>query len=229
MSNNNTLSNTLDTPWYLYTIQAFAAWLAAIFVLAFSAFSLQFIFESSESLLVSGGGLLVAAWFMQKQSQQVFATHFALALSLNAQLMILIGFWELFDASPWFLWGFWALLQAVIIILFKDTVTRFVSSLFLIQAILANAALYGLAVFMPWLVLAFCCWAYTRITVYPALNEVLPVLAMAGLLVLLFESSLLTMVGSLAYHWYPEPLLNTAAFMWLADVFFGVWSVAFIW
>lgn len=222
-----TKPNTHATPWYLQLVQAFAAWLAAIFMLAFVVSVFDFDFDSTLQLGFSGSGLLVLAAVLQKQNTEVFANHMALAFVLCGQWLIFMGFNHSLDQSPALFFAGWALLQALLLWVFNEKTTRFVLCLMLIQALLMNASLYGIQDLFYWLLLAFCSWALLKAPSYNQHSQLLAALGLAGLLLLLGQSLLFASFTRLWWQLYPEPLVGWVLWPWLSDVFFAMWLVFF--
>lgn len=151
LTSSDKIDNELDlSPWYIKTMQGFAGWIAALFMLAFvgSIFGSLF-FNDNEILLGVGGfGCCIAAFFIFKSKGQAnFYEQLALAVSLCGQFMLawaLFDFFSLRETSAFILL---ACFQAALALLMPNFLHRLLSSWFAMIALfwgLNQQGIFGL-------------------------------------------------------------------------------------
>ena len=80
------------SPWYVRTMLGVAGWIGALFLLAFVAAGLAFVFESRMASVVVGVACCGAAYFtFLKAGKNDLLSQFALAVSLAGQAMFVYG------------------------------------------------------------------------------------------------------------------------------------------
>lgn len=221
-------NNNHTTAWYLYGLQAFAAWLAALFLLLFFAALVDFDLDSSALLWGLALALLVGAFYLQHKSREVFVNHLALVFVLCAKWLIVLGLEPFFNRHVGSYFGVWLVLDAALLWAFRDTLMRFVLAVFLMQALLVNAYFYRIMPVVYWVLLGFCCWAFVMTKALDAKTSLLRLLAIAGFIVLLLQDSLLLISDSWFFSWYPEPFWSLNIPLWFAHVLFFGWLLFFI-
>ncbi|MCU8070410.1 DUF4401 domain-containing protein [Shewanella sp. SM32] len=98
-----------DTPWYIATMQAFAAWIAALFLLSFMMAVFGAIFEHVEEDVILFIGLTYLAlgiglYFLPRQ--QIFIEQFAFAACLSGLISVAWGLFDLINndfSLTWYL------------------------------------------------------------------------------------------------------------------------------
>ncbi|MGS0681428.1 DUF4401 domain-containing protein [Shewanella sp. 125m-7] len=104
-----------STPWYIQFMQSIAAWVASLFILAFTISFFSLFFDDLDTLFATLVGLLysgVAIYIYRAAPKQLFLNQMALALSLCGLLSLGYGMtgWFVDDfGASWFL-GFGAVL-----------------------------------------------------------------------------------------------------------------------
>ncbi|PTA50041.1 DUF4401 domain-containing protein [Shewanella morhuae] len=100
---------TQDTPWYIAVMQAFAAWIAALFLLGFMASLLNVVFDQNEediALVVGIVYLGIGLGFYLLAKPQIFVQQFAFAICLSGLLGIAWGLYNIFGydfSLAWYL------------------------------------------------------------------------------------------------------------------------------
>ncbi|SUI65665.1 DUF4401 domain-containing protein [Shewanella morhuae] len=100
---------TQDTPWYIAVMQAFAAWIAALFLLGFMASLLNVVFDQNEediALVVGIVYLGIGLGFYLLAKPQIFVQQFAFAVCLSGLLGIAWGLYNIFGydfSLAWYL------------------------------------------------------------------------------------------------------------------------------
>ena len=100
---------TQDTPWYIAVMQAFAAWIAALFLLGFMASLLNVVFDQNEediALVVGIVYLGIGLGFYLLAKPQIFVQQFAFAVCLSGLLGIAWGLYNIFGydfSMAWYL------------------------------------------------------------------------------------------------------------------------------
>ncbi|MGL4712852.1 MAG: DUF4401 domain-containing protein [Shewanella sp.] len=89
-----------DIPWYIAAMQAFAAWIAALFLLSFMMAAFGAIFEHGEEDVILFIGLIYLAvgiglYFLPRQ--QIFIEQFAFAACLSGLISVAWGLFDLID------------------------------------------------------------------------------------------------------------------------------------
>ncbi|MGI2152453.1 DUF4401 domain-containing protein [Shewanella oncorhynchi] len=98
-----------DIPWYITTMQAFVAWIAALFLLSFMMAVFGAIFEHVEEDVILFIGLTYLAlgiglYFLPRQ--QIFIEQFAFAACLSGLISVAWGFFDLINndfSLTWYL------------------------------------------------------------------------------------------------------------------------------
>ncbi|WP_386082506.1 DUF4401 domain-containing protein [Vreelandella sp. F11] len=137
----------LETPWFVRVLQAFAGWLAALFLLGFIAMGVVFVVESPAGSLGLGMAMIGAAYGLFRKARSDVLEHLALAVSLAGQLLVAwaaIEFWSestypLWSLLGWSLFGLQALLALVMPSLLHRTFSTCVASLALYMALAMSA------------------------------------------------------------------------------------------
>ncbi len=131
---------TSDTPWYIRTMQGFAGWVAAFFLLAFfgTVFSWIFDRESSLVLITIGfvGNAIAFAMFKTKHRNE-FLYQLGLVVNLCGQLMVAWGIYEAihsFDAQYFFILFIY---QSILVASINDFLSRVLTTWFAMIALFA--------------------------------------------------------------------------------------------
>lgn len=146
-------AHELPMPWYVRVLQGFAGWLAAWFVLGFISALLAPIIGSlfkdgmEQIAAVLGVGLLVTAWRLLNQAKTDFLQQLALALSMAAQLLLIVSLHNQWQSSG--TWLLWAAIQATLAWCMPSYVHRVMSSFTAFYALTAALADTPLVWLMP--------------------------------------------------------------------------------
>ena len=130
------------TAWYIRAMLGAAAWIAAVFLLAFIGMAMHELVRTNAAKIVTGLIVCAGAAAMLRVSTGAFVGQLALALSLTGQALFAVGMLNLFDrgrlfgATPMFVV---AALEALLVIAVPNVVHRVICT---IAAALALA--YGL-------------------------------------------------------------------------------------
>ncbi|MAY41368.1 MULTISPECIES: GDYXXLXY domain-containing protein [unclassified Neptuniibacter] len=148
-------ANAIDTtPWYIKTMQGFAGWIAALFMLAFvgTLFGTLF-FNDNEMLLGIGGlGCCITSFLIFKnrgknRGQANFFEQLALALSLCGQFMMAWALFEFFSMRETTVFLLLAVIQGALALLMPNFLHRVISSWFAMVALfwgLNQQGIFGL-------------------------------------------------------------------------------------
>lgn len=126
----------IDSPWYIKVMLAFSGWLAAIFILGFFFSVFSRIYENTPVLIIAGGGLITAAYFLLKSKKaNEFLEHLGLASSLAGQGLLFLA---IMNVLKIFLdgldtYGFWLMvgfMQLTLALFMPNFVHRILSTFF---------------------------------------------------------------------------------------------------
>jgi len=126
----------IDSPWYIKLILAFSGWLAAIFILGFFFTVFSRLYKNTPVLIIAGGGLIAAAYFLLKSKKtNEFLEHLGLASSLAGQALLFLAIMNVLDMFIDGLDGysFWLILgsiQLTLALFMPNFVHRIFSTLF---------------------------------------------------------------------------------------------------
>lgn len=135
------------TPLYVMLLQGMAGWLAALFLLGFTASMFAWLFEKDNLLLLSSGGMLhcLAAYLLYRiKRSQIFYAQLALALSLCGQLMVAWSVFSHFSADESGAFFVLALFQALLALLMPNFLHRLLSSWFAMIALFWGFNMQGI-------------------------------------------------------------------------------------
>jgi len=98
------------SPWYVKTLLAFSAWLAALFLLGFIGTAFFSVIENRLASLITGGVMIFAAFKLLNAPRSEFYEHLSLALSLAGQVQVTWAIIKFTDglssgasSAPWLL------------------------------------------------------------------------------------------------------------------------------
>lgn len=118
--------------WYISILQAFSGWMAALFFVLFIwATFWRVIDDSPTALLIIGILPILLAYKMLRSEQSELWEHFAIAISLTGQVMVIVAVSMLFDyKGEESLSLFVALFQTLLVWKMPNYIHRLLSSLF---------------------------------------------------------------------------------------------------
>lgn len=126
-------THDVDSPWFVKLLVAACGWLASAFFLGFTALGLAELFEQPSALIIVGGVLLIAAYFVlrlvekdrlkQQPGGMLFIEHASLAVSLTGQVMIAIALSDLVDGRLLF-WAFLTVFELLLALLMPNFLHR---------------------------------------------------------------------------------------------------------
>lgn len=144
-------ANTIDsTPWYIKTMQGFAGWIAALFMLAFVGTLFGSLFFNDNEMLLGIGGLsccIVSFFIFKSKGQANFFEQLALAVSLCGQFMMAWALFEFFSLRETTVFLLLAVIQGVLALLMPNFLHRVISSWFAMIALfwgLNQQGIFGL-------------------------------------------------------------------------------------
>ena len=118
----------LDSPWYVKTLLAVSAWLAALFVIGFVGTNLKFIFTNVTASLITGGAMIGYAYAILRGTKYEFVKNFTLAMSFAGQALVMQAIFFGMTFEDEVAWALLALLQVLLIVFMQNFVHRVVSS-----------------------------------------------------------------------------------------------------
>lgn len=136
LANANIVKENLEaithqgSPWYVKTLQAISAWLAALMLMIFFGFNLDFETERWVALIL-GASLIYAAYLLLLTPNNDFAEHLGLASSLAGQALIIIAIkleFDVFFATNVQLWLLIGLFELLLAISIPNFIHRFFSA-----------------------------------------------------------------------------------------------------
>lgn len=135
-------SQELASPWYIKLLLAISGWLAAAFLLGFLGAGFSQILNSIPASFMLSIILLGIAYTILNQEKNDFLEHLGLAVSLAAQVIIVITLFRYFKGDNTTAWLILAVVQSVLAWLMPNYIHRLFSSYFATTALFA--ALWGL-------------------------------------------------------------------------------------
>ncbi|WP_067867546.1 GDYXXLXY domain-containing protein [Neptuniibacter marinus] len=142
--------NELDlSPWYIKTMQGFAGWIAALFLLAFvgTIIGSLFIYDNQVLLALCGFICCTAAYFIFRNDKTPFLEQLGLAISLCGQFMVAWGIFTVFSISDSSAFLILALFQGALALIMPNFLHRVFSSWFAMVALfwgLNQQGIFGL-------------------------------------------------------------------------------------
>lgn len=123
--------------WYITILQVFSGWVAALFFVLFTAITFgKLIVDSPVALFIIGIFPILFAYNMLKSEQSELWEHFALAISLTGQVMVIAAFSIMLDHNDREIISlFVALFQALLVWIMPNYIHRLLSSLFVSYAL----------------------------------------------------------------------------------------------
>ena len=123
----------IDSPWYIKVMLAFSGWLAAIFILGFFFSLFSRLYDNTLFLIIIGGGLIAAAYFIFKNKKaNEFLEHLGLASSLAGQSLLSVA---ISDENIAFLWFMMALINFTLALFMPNFVHRIFSTFFAVVSL----------------------------------------------------------------------------------------------
>jgi uncharacterized membrane protein len=142
VSGEEPLSKELSSPWYIKLLLAISGWLAAAFLLGFLGAGFSQILDSIPASFMLSIILLGAAYMILNLDSNDFLEHLGLAVSLAAQVIIVITLFRYFKGDNITAWFILAMVQSVLAWLMPNYIHRLFSSYFATTALFA--ALWGM-------------------------------------------------------------------------------------
>lgn len=128
-----------QSPWYVRTLIGVSAWIAAVLFLVFM-FGIDILDSGGEAML-SGAIFLIATTIIRWKVDHIFVNQLMLAFNLVGQAMLIIGISDIGNSEE--LAAIVALgLEIVLIVVYRDTVLRFLSTLFAYAAVVSLGYMY---------------------------------------------------------------------------------------
>ena len=82
---------SISTPWYIKTLLAVSAWLAAVFLFAFLAVLFNGLLDSVLADTLIGSVFILIAYHVLKSEQSDFVEHLGLAFSIAGQILLIMA------------------------------------------------------------------------------------------------------------------------------------------
>ena len=118
----------LDSPWYVKTLLAVSAWLAALLVIGFVGSNLKFIFTNITASLITGGAMIGYAYAILRGTKYEFVKNFTLAMSFAGQALVMLAIFFNTTFENEVAWALVVLLQVPLAMFMQNFVHRVVSS-----------------------------------------------------------------------------------------------------
>jgi hypothetical protein len=143
-----------QSPWYVTAMLGVAAWLSALFLLAFVAIALSDLLRNATSAIVTGALLCVVAIAMLRiAGSGVFATQLAIAASLAGQMLVMFGILEE-PARDAVSWTVIAVFEAILVAVAPQYMHRVLATLGAAVALRMALGASNVSVFFPAVVAA---------------------------------------------------------------------------
>ncbi len=221
---------SIGSPWYVKILLGFSGWLAALFLLGFFAVGLEQLLASKPASLVSGGILLVIAFFMlRRQQRNPFVGQLALAFSLAGQGLVV---WTLVEslgeqaASTWFLV---ALFEVVLAWVMPDFVHRVFSAFAVGISLSVMLALQREPHLQPALLFAVVCGLWLQELRFPALMSRVVPFAYGLTLALLCTKTVLLLLVDLASELRREQIEFMWILPWMGEALCALVTLGVVW
>ncbi|MCP4992697.1 MAG: DUF4401 domain-containing protein [Gammaproteobacteria bacterium] len=133
----------VQSPWYVRVMLGFSGWIAALFLLGFIGFGLEFIVDSEVASMVSGAIMLGIAYVIFSRSNNDFYEQFGLALSFAGQALILLGLFEFLGWRDRNIWWLVTALQATVAVVMPNFIQRLVAGYIAAHTLAVTLALHG--------------------------------------------------------------------------------------
>jgi len=220
---------SLESPWYVKLLMAFFGWLAAVFLIGFIGAGLAFVIDSTPASLIAGAAMIVGAFFILRSRKKEFFEHFALAISLAGQVLLL---WSLNDNNAFGSTQFWviaALLQMLLALVIPDFVHRVFSAFSASVALHLAFASQTMHFLIPGILLFGCVWLWLSEYRFPAHIQRIQAIGYGLVLALIpFKGSLLFPYGNL--FWYEFQGRSTISLpWWLGELVLSLALVFLVW
>ncbi|OJH35325.1 DUF4401 domain-containing protein [Cystobacter ferrugineus] len=115
------------TPWFVNVLSGLGAWVASVFLVIFLALFL--LDDSKTGAIVTGLLITAGAVVLRRASSHVFITQLALSAGLAGQGFFLVGVGSLWRSEATIALAA-LVLQLVLLVVYPDTLQRFLSTLF---------------------------------------------------------------------------------------------------
>lgn len=141
-------STELDnTPWFVKTLQGFAGWIAAFFLLGFFASGFIWLFDRESAFALISIGLIgnVSAFMVFRLSgKNEFLHQLGLVFNLCGQLMVAWGLYEIFRRFGTSYFLILAFYQIILVLLVPDFVSRVLTTWFAVLALYIGLGRHGI-------------------------------------------------------------------------------------
>src|SRR5688572_25845576 len=117
------------SPWFVRLMLGVAGWIGALFLLGFVGAGFYTIFSDAAGALILGTLCCGGAFLLFRlKGTNDLVDQLGLAVSLAGQALIVFGFAEAFSEDSPTLFGFIALLQAVLVVVMPNVIHRVLSA-----------------------------------------------------------------------------------------------------
>ncbi len=141
------VSQTSDTPWYIRTMQGFAGWIAAFFLLGFFGTVFAWIFDRESAFALIAIGLVgntIAYAIFRASGKNEFLHQLGLVFNLCGQLIVA---WGIYEATRSFKADYFFILfiyQVILVFAIPDFTSRVLTTWFAMFALFAGFSRMGI-------------------------------------------------------------------------------------
>jgi hypothetical protein len=137
------------SPWFVRVMLGIAGWIGAFFLLGFVAIAFLSLMENAGGALTLGALCCAGAFLLFRfKGENDLAAQFGLAISLAGQGLIAFGVWDSVSHETPILFGTFALVEAVLVLVMPNALHRVLSSFggaIALALAINRAGLYGIA------------------------------------------------------------------------------------
>ena len=151
---------SISTPWYIKTLLAVSAWLAAVFLFAFLAVLFNGLLDSVLADTLIGSVFILIAYHVLKSEQSDFVEHLGLAFSIAGQILLIMAMLQLGSNADHIKWLIALGLNVFLIFLIPNFVHRVLSSFLACICLAGCLAQYGLFSMCLPVILFICAWCW---------------------------------------------------------------------
>lgn len=138
-----------ESPWYVRVMLGVAGWIGSLFLLGFVGAGFAFVMENAVAALVAGALVSGGAYALFNRHQDSdFFTQVGLAVGLAGQMMLLFGFFELFEDNERLVYGVTFVIEALLAFVMPNFIYRVLASLAAALSLsfaMHSAGIYGLS------------------------------------------------------------------------------------
>ena len=122
------VSNAMEPPWYIKVLLGFSGWVAALFLLGFTALAAEVLWKNAAAALTLGCLMVGGAFVLLRIPKNKFFEHMAFAISLAGQAWIIFSFFKVFKENWTSVFILVGLLQVFLVVAMPNFVHRVFST-----------------------------------------------------------------------------------------------------